>query len=155
MTQEQKQRYARYAALPMALLAVGGLYFGARAVADRQFSAAFRSASEYTAEQREGLWNYNSLTAREQMLYDVLAEAMEPQEEETARVLFLPTAEEFSAAFDAVLLDHPLYCDLIREECALVAGENSAYVTLSYLSDGETRRQQLKQAARAGRSVRI
>ncbi|MBR5870202.1 MAG: hypothetical protein IKZ09_04130 [Clostridia bacterium] len=148
MTQEQKRKCARLAALPMALLAVCGLYFGARAVADHQFSAAFRSASEYTAEQRGGLWNFNGLSGREQQLYVMLEDAMAERGEKTQRTFFVPTEEEFTAAFDAVLYDNPLYCDLIRAECALVAGDDSAYITLSYLDDGDARRQQLQAYAK-------
>ena len=138
-----KNRYARYAAVPFALLAIGGLYFGASAIAEKRFSSALESASVLETETREGLWNYNFLSAREQHVYHLLADAMQSRDTTTQRTAFVPTQAEFSAAFDAVLCDYPLYCDLIRAECVLVAGENSAYMRLSYLPDGDVRRQTL------------
>ena len=143
----RKQRYAKYAAVPLTVLLIGGLYFGACAIAEKRFSSALESASVMETEHRDGLWNYNVLSAREQSLYRLLADAMESSETKTQRTAFVPTQQEFSAAFDAVLCDYPLYCDLIREECMLVAGENSAFMRLSYLSDGDFRRQQLSDFA--------
>ena len=148
MTQKQKKRLSGYAAWPLSLLALAGLYLGAKAISDVQFDAA-SSASGTEILIRDGLWNYNALGAREQQLYDVLCDAMASRDTKTAYLAFVPTQKEFSAAFDAVLYDHPLFCDLIPSECAVVAGDNAAYMTLSYLSDGEEHRRALSDFADA------
>ena len=148
MTQKQKKRLSGYAAWPLSLLALAGLYLGAKAISDVQFDAA-SSASGTEILIRDGLWNYNALDAREQQLYDVLCDAMASRDTKTAYLAFVPTQKEFSAAFDAVLYDHPLFCDLIPSECAVVAGDNAAYMTLSYLSDGEEYRRALSDFADA------
>ncbi len=145
MTEEKKKRISRYAAWPVSLLVLGGMFFGAKAVSDAQFDAATASASETEVQIKDGLWNYNALSAREQRLYEVLYDAMEGREDRTERVSFVPTQTEFSAAFDAVLYDHPMFCDLLREECALLAADHSAQMSLAYLPDGDTRRQTLEQ----------
>lgn len=149
MTADQKKRCFQYAAWPLSLLVCGGLYFGARTLSDAQFASAVESASEQEVQYTEGLSCCNLLTAREQQLYRILREAMAAREETTARVAFVPTQEEFTAAFDAVLCDCPVYCDLVREECTLLAAEHSAQVSLSYLPDGEVRRQTLEETVRA------
>ena len=148
MTQDAKARLYRYTAIPMAALICAGMYFGARALSMRQFDAAVASASETEVQIKDGLWNYNALSTREQKLYDVLFDAMEGRDTRTARVSFVPTPAEFSAAFDAVLYDHPQFCDLVREECTLLAASHSAQVSLSYLPDGTARRAALEHRAR-------
>lgn len=149
MMRKQKKRDSGYAAWLLLPAVLGGLYFGARMIAEAQITEALRSASDLETAVRAGLWNYNFLTAREQLLYDSLIAAMETRDEKTQRVTFVPTQAEFSAAFDAVLCDYPLYCDLIREECMLIAGENSAFMELSYLEDGEERRRAISDFAQS------
>ena len=146
MTEKRKKQLSGYAVLPMSLLVLGALYFGAKAVSDVYFHTAAASASDTEVQTKDGLWNYNALTAREQRLYEVLCDAMEAREGDTARVSFVPTQNEFSAAFDAVLCDYPLFCDIVREECVLLAADHSARMTLSYLPDGSSRRATLAQA---------
>ena len=143
MTAERKKQILRAAAPSLALLLCCGLYFGAQAAAERRFSAAVEAASDPELQQLDGLWNYNALTAREQQLYEVLRDAMERRDTETARLSFVPTQNEFTAAYDAVLYDHPLFCDLVRELCTLTVSDYSAAVTLGYLEDGQTRREVL------------
>ena len=147
MTEKWKKRLAGYAAWPLSLLVLAGLYFGAKAVSDIRFDAARASAGETELQEKDGLWNYNALGAREQQVYDVLYEAMTSRDTQTAYLAFVPTQTEFSAAFDAVLYDHPLFCDLVRENCSLISGDNAAYMTLSYLPDGEERRRVLSDFA--------
>ena len=147
MTAKCRRYLTRSAAVLLAAALPVGIYFGACVLSDRRFAAAVDPADDTEPEVREGLWNYNALTGREQRLYRVLYDAMEARKEETDRISTVPTAKEFSAAFDAVLCDYPMFCDLLREECTLTAGEYSAYVTLSYASDGEARRQRLADTA--------
>ena len=142
MTKNRRKRLSRYAAIPISLLLLGGLYFGAKAVAEVRFNAA-ASASETEIQLHDGLWNYNVLTAREQLLYDVLYDAMDARDTETAYLDFVPTVDEFSAAFDAVQNDHPLFCDLVPEACTMRTSDHSAQITLAYLQDGESRREAL------------
>ncbi|MBE6657389.1 MAG: hypothetical protein E7604_02995 [Ruminococcaceae bacterium] len=144
MTAEQRKKVFRYAAWPAALLVCGGMYFGARAIADAHFSAALESVSDTEVQTLEGLWHYNALSAREQRLYEVLRDAIDLRETETARVSFVPTQKEFTAAFDAVMCDHPLYCDLVPAGCVLVAADHSAEASLAYLPDGGMRREILE-----------
>ena len=142
MTQKQKNRLSAYAAWPLSLMVLAGLYFGAKAVSDAQFDAV-SSTSDGSEQIRDGLWNYNALAAREQQIYDVLYDAMASRDTKTAYLAFVPTQIEFSAAFDAVLYDNPLFCDLIPQDCTVTAGDHAAYMTLSYLPDGEERRRVL------------
>ncbi len=146
MTEERKKRYARYAVLPVSLLVLSGLYFGAQAAADVRFASVVESASDIQVQTKDGLWNYNVLTPREQQLYEVLLDAMAARETDTARVSFVPTQTEFSAAFEAVLCDYPLFCDLVREECVLLAADHSAYAVLAYHPDEGSRREALELA---------
>lgn len=147
MTVKRKQSLDRVVGILLAAALPIGIYFGACLISDSQFASAVKTAHDTEIEVREGLWNYNALTGREQLLYRVMHDAMEQRDEKTARISIVPTAEEFSAAFDAVLCDDPMFCDLLREECTLVTGDNSACVTLSYAADGAARRQQLADTA--------
>lgn len=147
MTVKQKQSLGRVVGFLLTAALPIGIYFGACRISDSQFASAVKTAHDTEIEVREGLWNYNALSGREQLLYRVLHDAMEQRDAETARIAIVPTAEEFAAAFDAVLCDDPLFCDVLREECTLVTGDNSAYVTLSYAADGAARRQQLADTA--------
>ncbi len=149
MTAERKKRISRIAAVPLCALVAGGAYFGAQAISDALFSSAMETVGEMEVELRDGLWHYNALSAREQLLYRVLVKAADEREEQTARVAIVPTADEYQAAFVAVLYDYPLFCDLIPESCAVIAGDNAAYVTLSYLPDGEEHRRALSDFADA------
>lgn len=147
MTVKQKQSLGRVVGFLLTAALPIGIYFGACRISDSQFASAVKTAHDTEIEVREGLWNYNALSGREQLLYRVLHDAMEQRDAETARIAIVPTAEEFAAAFDAVLCDDPMFCDLLREECTLVTGDNSACVTLSYAADGAARRQQLADTA--------
>lgn len=148
MTEDRRKRLSRYAAIPVSMLLLGGLYFGAVAVSDVRFDAAV-SASDAEIQVRDGLWNYNVLTAREQRLYEAMYDAMEARDPETAYLGFVPTAEEFSAAFDAVLYDHPLFCDLVPDACGMRLTDHSAQISLAYLQDGEARRDALAEKAQS------
>ena len=149
MTVRQKKRFVCAAAYLLAAALPFGMYFGARALSDVRFDDALHAMTDAEPEHREGLWHFNSLDARTQQLYTVLYDAMDARRTETERVSFVPTEEEFSAAFDAVLSDHPLFCDLVREECTMRTTAYSAAVTLSYMPSGDARREALVRTADA------
>lgn len=147
MSRIDRRRVRRYAAGPLCLLACAGMYFGARALSDTLFHAALEAAEETVPQVREGESRFNALSLREQRLYDVICDAMEARDTETARVSFAPTAQEFQDAFYAVLYDHPLYCDVIPRDCRLQTTRYSGVITLAYEAEGEQMRQALEARA--------
>lgn len=147
MTAKQKKHLLCAAAGLAAAAVPFVMYFGARTLSDVRFDAVLDRAASPKLQHTEALRHFNGLDPRTQQLYSVLREAMEARDTETARVAFVPTAEEFAAAFDAVLLDNPLFCDLVREECRLSTTDYSAAVSLTYLESGDARRTALARTA--------
>ena len=77
MTVKRKQSLDRVVGILLAAALPIGIYFGACLISDSQFASAVKTAYDTEIEVREGLWNYNALTGREQLLYRVMHDAME------------------------------------------------------------------------------
>lgn len=123
-----------------------GMYYGADLLAQNKFRQAVTSADSQKAETRMDACYFNTLTAKEQMLYDAVVKAAKTYETQTAILSFVPSEAEYRNAMRAVLLDNPNLFYIISEQCTLITSKYTAAVELSYCELPEARLVQLSGA---------
>lgn len=107
------------------------------------FDRAVEPRSSAETEIRDGAFYYNTLTADEQALYDVIVRAAERFATHSTGVTFVPNEREYANAIRAVLFDHPTLFYLLAEDCTLTASAYTASVSMAYIDDAIARCAQL------------
>ncbi|MGM9624275.1 MAG: hypothetical protein ACI3XM_01085 [Eubacteriales bacterium] len=144
---ERLYRYAKPAGLLAGcLLLCLGMYYGAKALADHRFEQAIKEAEHAEAENREDAFHFNTLSAKEQMIYDAIADAAEDFREQSAILSFVPTENEYASAMQAFLLDNPWCFYVSADACTLSVSTYTAAVEMAYCEAPEGRLAQLQGA---------
>lgn len=144
---EQLDRYSKPAGLLAGCLILClGMYYGAKALAEHRFEQAIQEAEHAEAENREDAFHFNTLSAKEQMIYDALADAAEDFREQSAILSFVPTENEYASAMQAFLLDNPWCFYVLADACTLSASTYTAAVEMAYCDAPEGRMAQLRGA---------
>lgn len=127
--------------LPVCLLICLGLYYGAKGISTLRLQSAQRAAERMEAEVREGSGSFyfNTLSGREQHIYDTLDKALSVCSPATALISFVPTASEFQNAAKAVFCDRPQYVGVLFEETEMQTSRYSARISLTYTEDVKER----------------
>ena len=136
--------------LPVCLLICLGIYYGAKGISTLRLQSTQRAAERMEAETREGLGSFyfNTLSGREQYIYDALDKALSVCSPETALISFVPTASEFQNAAKAVFCDRPQYVGVLLEETEMQTSRYSARISFTYAEDVKERQAALATLSR-------
>ncbi len=140
---KQQKRTQRAIILSSVITVPVCMYFCASLAGTLLFDAFVRSATEAEAVSRKDMLYFNTLTAKEQQLYDTIVDAAEEISLRSNSVMFVPTAKEYANAMQAAVLDHPVCFWLRAEECSLTVGAYTAFVQMAYCDEVKARRVQL------------
>lgn len=118
--------------LPLCLLLCLGMYYAAEGISEKRFDSAVSAADRMEPETRDGRFHFNSITAKEQLLYDALVSAAEKQKPETEILPFPPEKETFEHAVCAVRCDHPELFYIDVSSCEVRTSEHTGAVVMAY-----------------------
>ncbi len=122
------------------------LYFAATAFADNRFHAAVRDADAFVTKTRDDAFWYNTLSAKEQWLYDALMSAVTDLSEQTESIPFVANETMFRNAVSAYRLDHPAVFYLDAEHTTLITTAHTSKICPTYCALPEARQTQLNDA---------
>ena len=94
-----------------------------------------RNVQDKAPDYRLGEWYYNSLTYKEQLLYNEVEEAAEKIDDKTDNLPYLYTEDEFVKVVKSVVYDNPELFYLMSDETELFTTSRKTHVKLNYYDD--------------------
>ena len=94
-----------------------------------------RNIEDKASGYRLGNWYYNSLTYKEQLLYDEIDEAAKKIKAETDNLPYVYTEEEFNIVLKSYMNDNPQIFYLTDYETQLFTSSKKSYVKLNYYNN--------------------
>ena len=91
-----------------------------------------RNIQDKVSDYRMGNWYYNSLTYKEQLLYDEIDEAVIKIKEKTDNLPYIYTEEEFNNVLGSYLKDNPQVFYLTDYDTKLYTTSKKSHVKLNY-----------------------
>lgn len=91
-----------------------------------------RSIQDKISGYRLGDWYYNSLTYKEQLLYDEIVNTAEKVNNKTNNLPYIFTIEEYNRVLNGAIYDNPQLFYVIPNESQLYTTSRKTHVSLSY-----------------------
>lgn len=99
-------------------------------------SCSFGGDEDADPQVRDGFFYHNMLSYKQQQLYEALEKATDALEDESAKVYFTYTSEEWQGVVDAYVADNPAVFFLDVRNCVLNQSSMFSKISLTYI-DGK------------------